>query len=95
MVRGTRPRSGETIRLALEKGEPGARCNASVEVGVTARAIAEAIGTGTGLPIRWVTADEVERYFGWMATFAALDMTVECLDACAARMEAGRTRPAL
>ena len=33
--------------LALEKGEPGARYNASVEEGVTLRAIAEAIGKGT------------------------------------------------
>lgn len=61
--------------LALEHGEPGARYNASVEEGVTARAIAEAIGKGTGLPVRSVRADEVERYFGWMAPFAALDMT--------------------
>ena len=60
--------------LALERGEPGARYNASVEEGVTARAIAEAIGHGTGLPVRSVAADEVERYFGWMAPFAALDM---------------------
>lgn len=60
--------------LALENGEPGARYHASVEEGVTARAIAEAIGKGTGLPVRSVAADEVERYFGWMAPFAALDM---------------------
>lgn len=60
--------------LALEKGQPGARYHASAEEGITARAIAEAIGTGTGLPVRSVAADEVERYFGWMAPFAALDM---------------------
>ena len=61
--------------LALEKGAPGARYNASVEEGVTARAIAEAIGKGTGLPVRSVTAEEAERYFGWMAPFAGLDMS--------------------
>ncbi len=61
--------------LALERGEPGARYNASVEEGVSARAIAEAIGQGTGLPVRAIEAGEVERYFGWMAPFAALDMT--------------------
>jgi len=61
--------------LALENGEPGARYHASVEEGVTARAIAEAIGTGTGLPVRSVAAHEVEGYFGWLAPFAALDMT--------------------
>jgi nucleoside-diphosphate-sugar epimerase len=61
--------------LALEKGEPGARYHASVEEGITARAIAEAIGKGTGLPVRSVAADEVQHYFGWMAPFAALDMS--------------------
>ncbi|WP_230480910.1 SDR family oxidoreductase [Sphingomonas sp. Leaf21] len=61
--------------LALENGEPGARYHASAEEGVTARAIAEAIGKGSGLPVRSVAADEVERYFGWMAPFARLDMT--------------------
>lgn len=61
--------------LALEKGEPGARYHASVEEGVTARAIAEVIGKGTGLPVRSVAADEVQHYFGWMAPFAGLDMT--------------------
>ncbi|MFC3581846.1 SDR family oxidoreductase [Sphingomonas hylomeconis] len=60
--------------LALEKGEPGARYHAAVEEGVTARAIAEGIGKGTGLPVRSVAADEVRRYFGWMAPFAGLGM---------------------
>lgn len=61
--------------LALEKGEPGARYHASVEEGVSTRAIAEALGVGTGLPVRSVTVDEVERFFGWMTPFAGLDMT--------------------
>lgn len=60
--------------LALEKGEPGARYHASVEEGVSARAIAEAIGRGTGLPVRSISAEEVELYLGWMAPFAGLDM---------------------
>jgi nucleoside-diphosphate-sugar epimerase len=61
--------------LALEKGEPGARYHASVEEGVTARAIAEVVGERTGLPVRSVAADEAEHYFGWMTPFAGLDMT--------------------
>ncbi|HEX8414531.1 MAG TPA: NAD-dependent epimerase/dehydratase family protein, partial [Sphingomicrobium sp.] len=61
--------------LALEKGEPGARYHASAEQGVSARDIAEALGKGTGLSVRSVNADEVDRYFGWMAPFAGLDMT--------------------
>ncbi len=61
--------------LALERGEPGARYHASVEEGVDARAIAEAIGDGTGLPVRSIATGDTERYFGWMAPFAGLDMT--------------------
>lgn len=60
--------------LALEKGEPGARYNASVEEGVSARAIAEVIAKGANLPVRSIMPDEVERYFGWMAPFAGRDM---------------------
>ncbi|MBB5714605.1 SDR family oxidoreductase [Sphingomonas aerophila] len=65
----------ELYVLALEKGQPGARYHASAEEGVPARAMAEAIGTGTGLPVRSVPVGEVEQYFGWMAPFAGLDMT--------------------
>lgn len=61
--------------LALERGEPGARYHASVEEGVDARTIAEAIGEGTGLPVRSIAVDEIEFYFGWMAPFADLEMT--------------------
>jgi nucleoside-diphosphate-sugar epimerase len=61
--------------LALERGEPGARYHASVEEGVDARKIAEAIGAGTGLPVRSIAPADIERYFGWMAPFAGLDMT--------------------
>ncbi|MBY9064191.1 SDR family oxidoreductase [Sphingomonas yunnanensis] len=61
--------------LALERGEPGARYHASAEEGVSARAIAEAIGRAGGLPVRSIAADEIKRYFGWMASFAALEMT--------------------
>lgn len=34
----------------------------------------KAIGKGTGLPVRSVGNDDVERYFDWMAPFAELDM---------------------
>lgn len=61
--------------LALERGEPGARYHGSAEEGVPARAIAEAIGRATGLPVRSVAADEAERYFGWMTPFAGREMS--------------------
>ena len=60
--------------LALERGEPGARYHASAEEGIDARTIAEAIGKGTGLPVRSIAENEIERYFGWMAPFSKLDM---------------------
>lgn len=60
--------------LALDKGAAGARYNAVAEEGIAARAIAERLGAGLGVPVRSVTPDEVPRYFGWMAMFAALDM---------------------
>lgn len=69
--------------LALEQGEPGARYNASAEKGVTARAIAETIGRGTGLPVRSVEAQDVEHFYGWMAPFAALDMAASNAWTCA------------
>lgn len=80
--------------LALDRGEPGARYHASVEKGVDARAIAEAIGKGTGLPVRSIATGDIERYFGWMAPFACLDMTASCLDPGAAVMGAQRNRSA-
>ncbi|GGB40836.1 NAD-dependent dehydratase [Sphingomonas metalli] len=61
--------------LALERGEPGARYHASAEEGIAMKAIAEAIGAGAGLPVRSIATEEAERYFGWMAGFATLDMT--------------------
>jgi len=69
--------------LALEKGEPGARYHASVEDGVSARDIADAIGAGTGLPVRSIGNEDIERYFGWMAPFAGLDMIASNAWTCA------------
>ncbi|MBC8726379.1 SDR family oxidoreductase [Paraburkholderia sp. 31.1] len=61
-------------RLAIEKGERGARYHAVGEEGVSAREIAEALGHGLKLPVVSIARDEAQAYFGWMAMFAALDM---------------------
>ncbi|WP_435018077.1 SDR family oxidoreductase [Tundrisphaera sp. TA3] len=61
-------------RLALEKGTPGARYHAVAEEGVTARAIAEALGRGLKLPVASLSPEEVAGHFGWMAMFAGMDM---------------------
>lgn len=60
--------------LALERGEPGARYHAVVEEGVTARAIAETVATGLGLPAVSISPEEVPAHFGWFALFAAADI---------------------
>lgn len=61
-------------RLAIEKGERGARYHAVGEEGVSTREIAEALGRGLTLPVISVPRDAAQTYFGWMAMFAALDM---------------------
>jgi nucleoside-diphosphate-sugar epimerase len=62
-------------RLVLEKAQPGSRYNAVAEEGVSARAIAEALGRGLNVPAVSLSPEEVPAYFGWMAMFAGLDMS--------------------
>ena len=61
-------------RLAIEKGERGARYHAVGEEGVSARDIAEALGRGLKVPVMSITREQAPAYFGWMTVFAALDM---------------------
>ncbi|RKT13717.1 nucleoside-diphosphate-sugar epimerase [Paraburkholderia sp. RAU2J] len=61
-------------RLAIEKGETGARYHAVAEEGVSVREIAQALGRGLNVPVVSITREEAPAHFGWMAMFAALDM---------------------
>ena len=61
-------------RLALEKHQPGARWHAVAEEGVTVRDIAEAIGTGLGVPVKSLSPDEAMEHFGWLGPFAGIDL---------------------
>ena len=61
-------------RLAVEKAEPGAIYHAVDEEGVSAKAMAEAIGRGLKVPVKSITAEEAEAHFGWLAMFVRLDM---------------------
>jgi nucleoside-diphosphate-sugar epimerase len=60
-------------RLALERGERGARWHAVAEEGVAMRAIAETLGPRLDLPVKSITSEQAGDYFGWMAMFAAND----------------------
>ena len=74
-------------RLALEKGPNRARYHAVAEEGVTARAIAEAIGRGLKIPVVSLSPEEAAGHFGWMGFFAGLDMPASSApDAAAAGM---------
>ena len=61
-------------RLALERGTPGARYHAVAEEGVSARAVAEALGRGLNIPVVSLTPEEAAEHFGWFAFFAGLDI---------------------
>ena len=61
-------------RLALERGDPGARYHAVAEEGIAAREMAEVIGAGLKVPVVALSPDEAGAHFGWLAMFVGLDM---------------------
>ena len=62
-------------RLALEKGEAGARYHAAAEEGIPVRTIAEAIGRDLNVPTKSLSPDQAKEQFGWLALFVGMDMT--------------------
>src|SRR5262245_58568038 len=60
------------FRLALEKGQAGARYHAVGEEGVALRSIAEVIGAGLKVPVESITPEEASDYFGWLASLATI-----------------------
>ncbi|HXK05017.1 MAG TPA: SDR family oxidoreductase, partial [Verrucomicrobiae bacterium] len=61
-------------RLALEKGEAGAKYHAVAEEGVAMRDIAEALARGLRVPAVSLTPEEAAGHFGWLAEFARRDL---------------------
>ena len=61
-------------RLAIEKGQAGARYHAVAEEGVALRDIAEVIGAGLKMPVASITAAEAPAYFGGLANLATIDL---------------------
>jgi nucleoside-diphosphate-sugar epimerase len=61
-------------RLALEKGQAGARYHAVGESGVPMRAVAEAVGRRLGVPAVSITEAEAPAHFGFLAMFAGRDV---------------------
>jgi nucleoside-diphosphate-sugar epimerase len=61
-------------RLAIEKGQAGARYHAVAEEGVTLRDIAEVIGAGLKMPVESITPAEAPEYFGGLANLVTIDL---------------------
>lgn len=61
-------------RLAIEKGQAGARWHAVGEEGIGSREIAETLARVMGLPARSIAKEDAQAHFGWMGMFVALDM---------------------
>jgi nucleoside-diphosphate-sugar epimerase len=65
--------AARVYRLALEKAERGAKYHAVAEQGVPLRSIAEVIGRRLNLPVRSITPQESQDFYGWLAMFAGYD----------------------
>ena len=61
-------------RLALEKGDAGAKYHAVAEQGVSLREIAEAIGRGLQVPTMSLFAERAGEHFGALGHFVGLDL---------------------
>jgi nucleoside-diphosphate-sugar epimerase len=61
-------------RLALESAPAGARLHAVADEGVPFRQIEETIGRMLELPVRSISEQEAEEYYGFLAPFAGLDI---------------------
>jgi nucleoside-diphosphate-sugar epimerase len=61
-------------RVALEKGQAGARYHAVGEEGVAQLDIAEMIGAGLKLPVERIAPEEAPEYFGPLANLVTMDL---------------------
>jgi nucleoside-diphosphate-sugar epimerase len=61
-------------RLAIEKAERGAVYHAVAEQGVPLRSIAEVLGRRLNLPVKSISDQEAQAYFGWLAIYAGHDL---------------------
>jgi nucleoside-diphosphate-sugar epimerase len=62
------------VALGLQKAPAGARLHAVAEQGVSTRAIAEAIGRASDLPVTSIDPADVADHFGWISTYFAMDL---------------------
>jgi nucleoside-diphosphate-sugar epimerase len=65
--------AAQLIRLAVEKAPAGSVLHAVADEGVPTRQIAEAIGSGLGVPVQSIPAEQADEHFGWIGRFFAFD----------------------
>ena len=65
--------AAELYRLALEEAPAGARLHGAADEGVPFQQIAEAIGRNLDIPVRSISSDEANDYFGFLGSFAQID----------------------
>jgi nucleoside-diphosphate-sugar epimerase len=65
--------AAELYRLVLEKAPAGARLHAAADEGVPFQQIAAAIGRNLDIPVRSISPDEANDYFGFLGSFAQMD----------------------
>ncbi|MFF5178822.1 SDR family oxidoreductase [Micromonospora sp. NPDC000316] len=65
--------AADLYRLALEKAPAGSRLHGAADEGVPFREIATAIGRNLDLPVRSISSDLADAYFGFLGPFAQLD----------------------
>ncbi|WP_176085614.1 SDR family oxidoreductase [Martelella sp. HB161492] len=70
---GHRLDAAKVFTLALEKGEAGDRFHAVAETGIAMRDLASAIGKGLGVPVKSISAEEAEAYYGMFTHFAMMN----------------------
>lgn len=61
------------VRLAVESAPAGSILHVTAEEGVATRDIAEAIGSGLGVPVVSVPAEQAAEHFGWIGPFFGMD----------------------
>jgi len=65
--------AAELYRLAFETAPAGARLHAAADEGVPFQQIAAAVGRNLDLPVRSISPDEANDYFGFLGSFAQMD----------------------
>jgi nucleoside-diphosphate-sugar epimerase len=66
-------------RLALEKAPAGSRLHAAADEGIPFAEIAAAVGRNLDIPVRSISPEQADDYFGFLGSFAQMDNPTSAL----------------